>query len=78
MRAARRHPFLIVLSLAAGSALGVTAAAGEWSDLALYAGMVGVIAVLGLIGALLEVRRAGPELFSQRDGAHSTGSSSSR
>ncbi len=77
MRAARRHPFLIILSAAAGGALALVAAAGDWSDPALYAGMVGVIAVVGLIGALLEVRRAGPALFSQADGGHSTGSSSS-
>ncbi len=76
MRAARRHPFLIILSAAAGGALALVAAAGDWSDPALYAAMAGVIAVLGLIGALLEIRRAGPALLS-RDGGHSTGSSSS-
>ena len=74
MRAARRHPFLILLSAAAGGALAVVAAAGDWTDPALYAGMAGVIAVLGLIGALLEVRTAGPALFSQRERDHSTGS----
>lgn len=78
MRAARRHPFLILLSAAAGGALAFVAAARDWSDPALYAGMVGVIAVLGLVGALLEVRRAGPALFSGRDGGHSTRSTSAR
>ncbi len=67
MRAALRHPILIVISVAAGAVLATVATAGHWSEAGLYAGMVGVIAVLGLIGLLLEVRRAGPQLFAGRD-----------
>ncbi len=67
MRAALSHPILIVISVAGGAVLAIVAAAGNWSDAGLYAGMAGVIAVIGLLGALLEVRRHGPELFSGRD-----------
>ncbi len=67
MRTALRNPILTVLAVAGGVALSLVAAAGNWSDAALYAGMVGVIAVVGLIGLLLEVRRAGPQLFAGRD-----------
>lgn len=72
MRAARRHPLLIVLSAVAGGALAVLSSDGGWSDAALYAGMVGVIVVVGLIGALLELRRAGPALFSGPGGGRSS------
>jgi len=67
MRAALRHPILILISVAGGAALALVATAGNWSDAGLYGGMVGVIAVIGLLGALLEIRRSGPRLFAGRD-----------
>jgi hypothetical protein len=73
MRAARRHPIFLVLALAAVAALGLVAVKNDWSELGLYAGMTAVIFVLGLIGALLEVRQRGPAVFGDRGGSSRAG-----
>jgi hypothetical protein len=47
----------------------------DWSDLGLYAGMTAVIFVLGLLGALLEVRQRGPAVFGNRGDRSRAGAS---
>jgi hypothetical protein len=62
----RRYTFPVLLGAAAGSGLALVAYHNHWSELGLYAGMAGLIFVLALFVALLEVRKRGPELFSER------------
>lgn len=67
MRAALRNPILLFLSVAAACALSLIAVADDWDDAALYAGMAGVVAMLGLIGLVVELRRARAQVVAGRE-----------
>jgi hypothetical protein len=57
MRAARRHPILVAVALAAGAVLAAIARVDGWSDAGIYAAMAVLLTVFGLIAARAIMRQ---------------------